>query len=441
MATGFPFSRGRYSVLPALFPLFPVSCSATCAYPHRAACILCVYLTWPHPTLWHLPVGPFLASCTGCSYPLSRCLLARCCVYSGCVFMYFLLWSFFCAHPVGPPPLYLCVSVPCPVISCCFFFFYPPLCMHARHHCTCWSSGYGSPLFSSLFLSPPRAFPLAVPGRARRAPLPRVILSPLPSPPYPRRLSLARPPYCCFPAPVCAALLLSAPGLYLARPHASLRLHPVLRPVPVFGRPPQVLLPGISPVICPRRPPLHQFPEGEAGRPVRLNAGHWYGVSLWAMWCTYLPLFTPCAAPSALGHVPRPRRLLPLCASQAALVAAHARPACVPCSPLLYHSPAALTPPSLPRHPSSTYHLTVFQPFVTRRGVACRSPSGYYRLLSLPVLYTLPSSQLPGSTYASDAPALPPGVRSYAEASCPSPPMWACAVWHDFAVWPTEPPA
>ena len=153
------------------------------------------------------------------------------------------------------------------------------------------------------------------------------------------------------------------------------------------------------------------------------------------MWCTCLPLFAPCVPPSACGRVPRPRLLLPLCASRAALAA------CVPCSPLLYPCPAALTPLSLPPPLSSTHHLTASQPFVTRRGVACPSPSGYYRLLSLPVLYTLPSSPLAGTTYAADAPTLPPGVGLYPEASRPGPPMWVCVVWHDFAMWPTEPPA
>ena len=65
------------------------------------------------------------------------------------------------------------------------------------------------------------------------------------------------------------------------------------------------------------------------------------------MRCTFLPLFTPCAPPSARGHVPRPRLLLPLCDCRAPLVTTHARPACVPCSPLLYPCPAALTALSL----------------------------------------------------------------------------------------------
>ena len=133
------------------------------------------------------------------------------------------------------------------------------------------------------------------------------------------------------------------------------------------------------------------------------------------MWCTCWPLYAPCAPPSAGCRVLGPRPLLPLCASRAALVAAHARPACVPCSPLLYPCPATLTPLSLPRPLSSGHNLTVSQPCVTRRGVACPSPSGYYRLLSPPVLYTLPSSPLAGTTYAADAP------TATATAGAPSP--------------------
>ena len=82
--------------------------------PHRAACIPCVYPTWPHATLWRLPEGPFLASYIGCSYPYSRCLLARCCVSSGCVWIFsggvFLL----CAPRWPPPPPFPSVC-PCPV--------------------------------------------------------------------------------------------------------------------------------------------------------------------------------------------------------------------------------------------------------------------------------------------------------------------------------------
>ena len=107
--------------------------------PHRVACIACVYPNQPHATLWSLPEGPFLASCTGCSYLYSRCLLARCCGSSGCVFMLFLDDLASVRTPWGtspPPPFPLCVRAR-PTISCCFsVFFYPPPCMHARHHCT-----------------------------------------------------------------------------------------------------------------------------------------------------------------------------------------------------------------------------------------------------------------------------------------------------------------
>ena len=76
--------------------------------------------------------------------------------------------SFFCAHPMAhlPPPFPLCVRA----LSRCFplllFSFYPPPCMHARHHC----AGHlvTAPLCPRLWSSRPRgAFPLPVPGHAR----------------------------------------------------------------------------------------------------------------------------------------------------------------------------------------------------------------------------------------------------------------------------------
>ena len=130
------------------------------------------------------------------------------------------------------------------------------------------------------------------------------------------------------------------------------------------------------------------------------------------MWCTCLPLFGPCAPPSARGHVPHLLLLLPLCASHAALVAAHARPARVPCSPPLYPCSAALTPLPLPCPLSSTHHLSASEALVTRRGVACPSLSGYYCLLSLPMLYILLRSPLAGTTYAADGPTPPPEAGS-----------------------------
>ena len=54
------------------------------------------------------------------------CVLWRCC--------YVFFWLFVFVHPVGglTPPPSLCVSVPCPVVSCCFrvFFTLLPACTH-----------------------------------------------------------------------------------------------------------------------------------------------------------------------------------------------------------------------------------------------------------------------------------------------------------------------
>ena len=102
--------------------------------------------------------------------------------------------------------------------------------------------------------------------------------------------SLSSPPshpLCLLPAllvlfscSVCSPLVVPAPWLYLARPHAPLGFCPVFRPGSRPGRPPQTPLWGGFTVVLSRQPPLHQFPDGRAGRPVRLYAGHRHGVSL-----------------------------------------------------------------------------------------------------------------------------------------------------------------
>ena len=192
---------------------------------------------------------------------------------------------FFCA-PRGPlPPPF---SSACPVL--CFpvwavFRFYPPPCMHARQHCTVHR--VTAPLCVCLWSSHQRgACPLAVPGHASLAPLCRVLVhltlsSPLlVLPPSP----VSRPsPYCSSPAQ--CALRCSSPrqGCISRALTRFSRLHPVLCPVGRLGRPPQEPLRGDFPVIRPRRPPLHEFPDGGAGRPVRLNAGQRHGITLWAM--------------------------------------------------------------------------------------------------------------------------------------------------------------
>ena len=152
---------------------------------------------------------------------------------------------------------------------------------------------------------------------------------------------------------VCSPLLFPSPGQYLACSHAPLGLCPVLRPVGQLGRPPQVPLRGDSPVVCPHQPPLHQFPDGGAGRPVRFNAGHRHGVSLREASCALVPLLAPCVPLSPRGPVPRVLLLFSPVASPVALVAAHARPACAPRPPLRYPCLAALrpSPPVSPSHP------------------------------------------------------------------------------------------
>ena len=67
---------------------------------------------------------------------------------------------------------------------------------------------------------------------------------------------------------------------------------------------------GRLPHPPPRRPPLHQFPDGRAGRPVRLNAGLRHGVSLRETLCSFAPLLAPCSPPPCA--LP-PLRVLPWC--------------------------------------------------------------------------------------------------------------------------------
>ena len=174
------------------------------------------------------------------------------------------------------------------VVRVCFLFFFvlfsawfPPPCMHAQQHCIaiCLGSVRRSrrvpPPSCGSALGGPR------PCRATQPFSPRCctcIRSPssLPSPP------LCLPPalLVLFSCSVCSPLVVSAPWLYLARPHVPQGLRPVFRPVGRPGRPPQSPLWGDSPVLLSRRPPLHQFPDGRAGRPVRVYAGLRHGASL-----------------------------------------------------------------------------------------------------------------------------------------------------------------
>ena len=264
--------------------------------PQRDACIPCVFSTLPLATLCHLPAAPFLVLCTDCSYPFSRCLFALFCVPSGGALWFFfgVCLFFFCTPWATSPPCSLC-----------------PSSLHARTSSLHWSLGHGSPLCSSLVLSPTRGVPLGGPRPSqvgappsRHSPL-FPLSSPLPSlPPLP----VPGPPsYCCSPAP-CAPRCSSPRQGCISR--ALTRLH-ACRPAGRLGRPPQVPLWGDSPVVRPRWPPLHQFPDGGAGRPGRLNADHRHGVTLSAMSCTFVPLLATCVPLSPRGPAPRVRLLFP----------------------------------------------------------------------------------------------------------------------------------
>ena len=175
------------------------------------------------------------------------------------------------------------------VVRASFPFFFavlfsgwvPPPCMHAQQHCiaiclgSVWCSRPVPPPSCGVALGGPR------PCRATQP------FSPLCCTSIRSLSSLPFPPLCLLPAllvlfscSVCSPLVVSAPWLYPARPHASQGLRTVIRPVGQPGRPPQTPLRGDSPVVFSRLPPLHQFPEGRAGRPVRLYAGHRHGASL-----------------------------------------------------------------------------------------------------------------------------------------------------------------
>ena len=86
--------------------------------------------------------------------------------------------------------------------------------------------------------------------------------------------SLPSPPLCPLPAllvlfscSVCSPLVVPAPWLYLARPHAPLGFCPVFRPVGRLGRPPQTPLRGDSPVVLSRgRPSISSLMVGRGGR-------------------------------------------------------------------------------------------------------------------------------------------------------------------------------
>ena len=180
--------------------------------------------------------------------------------------------------------------------------------------------------------------------------------------------SLPSPPLCLLPAllvlfscSVCSPLVVSAPWLYLARPHAPQGLRPVFRPVGEPGRPPQTPLRGDSPVILSQRPP--SISSLMVGRHGRYGSMRVIGmVLLCETMCSFAPSLAPCSprlprpassmCPSCVSACPA---VVFFCGSVLALLAAPARPAGALCSSSCYPVPAALSPPlaCLPSHSPS----------------------------------------------------------------------------------------
>ena len=135
-------------------------------FPHLVTCCCCFFIRAP-TAVSRLPV---------CSFPFPRRLLALCFTPSGGAVGFCFWFCFFFAPPF-------------PAVHPALWF--PPPCMHAHQH----STGHlvTAPL-DALAVShrPLGAWPLAVPGHSRWAPLPRVSLrSPLS--PLPSLLSPVRP--------------------------------------------------------------------------------------------------------------------------------------------------------------------------------------------------------------------------------------------------------
>ena len=265
---------------PLVFVLF-VSCLTPC----KRCAVLVTPSSWPRPRIPSLypcpyPTGPpasHVYTPLGRMLPCGACPRVRflrhamvapirspasCSLRAVCLLVVCscFLWEVFllCA-PRGPPTPAFPLCIRCLSSGPLLLLFFLPSSLHARTSPLHWSSGYGSPLFSSLVFPTLRGVPLPVPARARWAPLPRVTVSPLHSPPYPRPLSLVRLPYCCSPAqcaPRCSSrrqgCILRAVRL-LSACARSLTCKPIWAASP--GTPS-----GESPVVRPRRPPLHQFP-------------------------------------------------------------------------------------------------------------------------------------------------------------------------------------
>ena len=256
--------------------------------------IPCLYPTGPPATLWRGPTGSssirgqFCAPSTGRSPPVPA---PHSCAASHAVLVPWgrrmaLATRPFLSHSLLVLSVVVRVFV-CFLFAVLFSAWFPPPCMHAQQHCIpiCLSS-----VRCSLPVPPPSC------GAAVGGPHPCQVGAP---PSRPSNLSLCgctlifilssppSPPLCLLPAllvlfscSMCSPLVVPTPWLYLARFHAPQGFCPAFPPVGRPGRPPQTPLRGDSPFVLPRQPPLHQFPDGRAGRPVRLNAGHRHGVSL-----------------------------------------------------------------------------------------------------------------------------------------------------------------
>ena len=189
----------------------------------------------PPSTPVYIPPGRKLPCGAGprvCLVPLALVAPIRTpAAFSLCVVCFLV---FFCPSSVHTPwtpspPTSLCVSVPCPVVSC---FCYPPLSMHARHRCT------GRLLLRTLSvhvtgpLAPAEHSPWRSP--AKPGGRPSLVSTSLRSPPRPT--PVARLP----PVPLTASLLprvrraafLRARAVSRAPSHVSLPAldHPSCRP-------------------------------------------------------------------------------------------------------------------------------------------------------------------------------------------------------------------
>ena len=190
-----------------------------------------------------------------------------------------------CPSPLGPScgPSHTPFSVPspCGAVGCRSRFFFSPslFCvvlssLHARtttlhRHLSRFRSLLSS-CPTAILRRGPRQSPAMPGGRPSLATQPFslrccTLIFFLSSPPP--------PPLCLLPAllvlfscSVCSPLVVPAPWLYPARFHAPQGFCASFRPVGRPERPLQIPLRGDSPIVLPRRPPLHQFPDGRAGR-------------------------------------------------------------------------------------------------------------------------------------------------------------------------------